>query len=95
MWNIKPHIRGDDMSAHIVIDGDLSINFQIDGEPSNIVKISDYAYPVYTGVTQVTPSAEMQTLLTENKTVISNIVINPIPSNYGLIAWNGSVLTVS
>lgn len=83
------------MSTHVVIDGDLNLTLQMDGEPSNIVKISDYAYPVYTGVTQVTPSSETQTLATENKTVTANIIINPIPSNYGLITWNGSVLTVS
>lgn len=93
------------MSDRVVIDGDLSIVFrldgdfditlQADGEPSNVVKISDYAYPVYTGPTQVTPSAETQTLSTTNKTVTADIIINPIPSNYGLITWNGSVLTVS
>lgn len=33
--------------------------------------------------------------MTENKTTQQNIVINPIPSNYGLITWNGSVITVS
>ena len=38
---------------------------------------------------------ETQTLATAEKTVLENIVINPIPSNYGLITWNGSVLTVS
>ena len=25
----------------------------------------------------------------------ANVTVNPIPSNYGLITWNGSVLTVS
>lgn len=83
------------MSAHIVIDGDLNINLNMDGEPSNVIKISDYAYPVYTGATEVTPTAETQTLSTTNKTVTTDIVINPIPSNYGLITYNGSVITVS
>lgn len=95
MWNIKPHIRGDDMSAHVVIDGDLNLTLQMDGEPSNVIKVTEYTAPTYTGSTEVTPSAETQTLLTANKTVISNIVINPIPNNYGLITWDGNILTVS
>lgn len=49
----------------------------------------------YTGVYEVTPSEETQTLLTENLISAHNFVINPIPSNYGKINWNGAVLTVS
>ena len=30
-----------------------------------------------------------------SKKFFKNIRINPIPSNYGLITWDGSVLTVS
>lgn len=26
---------------------------------------------------------------------LSQVTVNPIPSNYGLITWNGSILTVS
>lgn len=49
----------------------------------------------YTGAYEVTPSGETQTLETENKRMTGNVTINPIPSNYGLITWNGSILTVS
>ena len=49
----------------------------------------------YTGAYEVTPSEETQTLETENKRMTGNVTINPIPSNYGLIGWNGSILTVS
>ena len=52
-------------------------------------------YSVYTGVTEVTPSASTQTLSTAGLVVQSDITVNPIPSNYGLITWNGSFLTVS
>lgn len=51
--------------------------------------------PEYTGAVEVTPSPETQVLETEGKSVYSNITVNPIPSNYGLVTWNGSVLTVS
>ena len=34
-------------------------------------------------------------LETENKRMTGNVTINPIPSNYGLITWNGAFITVS
>lgn len=49
----------------------------------------------YHGETVVTPSSETQVLETAGKTLKDDITINPIPSNYGLITWNGSTLTVS
>lgn len=49
----------------------------------------------YDGPVEVTPTQETQTLATQGLFVDENIVINPIPSNYGLITWDGSVLTVS
>lgn len=52
-------------------------------------------YPDYEGETTFTPSAEMQTIQTAQTVLLSDITINPIPSNYGLITWNGATLTVS
>ena len=49
----------------------------------------------YTGSYEVTPSAETQTLDVEGKRMSRPLTVNPIPSNYGLITWNGSTLTVS
>ena len=49
----------------------------------------------YEGDYTVTPSQETQVLLTKNRLMRNNVTINPIPSNYGLITWNGGVLTVS
>ena len=49
----------------------------------------------YTGAYEITPSGETQTLETENKRMTGNVTINPIPSNYGLITWNGAFITVS
>lgn len=51
--------------------------------------------PIYEGDYEVTPTDRIQILATEGKLMMSDVVINPIPSNYGLIGWNGSVLTVS
>lgn len=49
----------------------------------------------YTGDYEVTPSNEIQVLNTNGKSMTDNVTINPIPSNYGLITWNGGFLTVS
>lgn len=50
---------------------------------------------VYEGPYEATPSRETQTLGTENLMMSRNVTINPIPSNYGLITYNGAILTVS
>lgn len=49
----------------------------------------------YNGNYTVTPSLATQVLNTAGSILVQNITINPIPSNYGLITWDGSVLTVS
>lgn len=49
----------------------------------------------YTGAYDVIPSSDVQTLNTEGFRLTRNIVVNPVPSNYGLITWNGAFLTVS
>lgn len=51
--------------------------------------------PPYTGETSFTPSAEAQTVPTAGRTMNADITIEPIPSNYGLITWDGSTITVS
>ena len=55
--------------------------------------VSDYA--AYDGAYEVTPTRETQTLQTASKVLAQNVTINPIPSNYGLITWDGHTLTVS
>lgn len=49
----------------------------------------------YHGIYEVTPSSETQILDTDTLILDGNITINPIPSNYGLISWDGSTITVS
>lgn len=49
----------------------------------------------YHGSYTVTPSSEAQVLDTDTLILDGNITINPIPSNYGLITWDGSTITVS
>lgn len=49
----------------------------------------------YDGPYEFTPTEETQTIEIEERTARHDITINPIPSNYGLITWNGVTLTVS
>ena len=49
----------------------------------------------YTGAYEFTPTRGTQVIEIANKKATADITINPIPSNYGLITWNGSTLTVS
>lgn len=49
----------------------------------------------YEGSYELTPTQQTQILPTEGLRMTANVVINPIPSNYGRIGWNGLFLTVS
>ena len=49
----------------------------------------------YPGPYEVTPTQDTQTLATANKAMASDVTVNPIPHNYGLITWDGSKLRVS
>lgn len=84
-----------ELSLDLHIDGDMSLNIPVDGEAGTVIKVTEHDLPVYSGQTEITPSEDTQVLQTANKTVLQNIIINPIPSNYGRITWNGSTLTVS
>lgn len=62
---------------------------------SGTVDVAGSILPIYDGEYTITPGDEEQVLQTRKTVLTENIVINPIPSNYGKIAWNGAVLTVS
>lgn len=51
--------------------------------------------PLYTGAHSFTPTGERQVIAIDGKRSDGDITIEPIPSNYGLITYNGSVITVS
>ena len=69
---------------------DFNIRSEFDCEFDNGIKNSDYE-----GSYTVTPTEQTQTLQTTSKLLGQDITINPIPSNYGLITWDGTRLTVS
>lgn len=49
----------------------------------------------YEGDYVVTPTQSTQTLSTAGMKMTGDVTVNPIPNNYGLITWNGSIITVS
>lgn len=51
--------------------------------------------PDYDGPYEVTPGPEAQIFQTKDHAMRENLRINPIPNNYGLITYNGGVITVS
>lgn len=72
------------------INGSLHGSASIHGELS--IRGSHSA--PYDGSYEVVPSEDLQTLGTQRRVLANDIVIHPIPSNYGRIDWDGSVLTV-
>lgn len=84
----------------IIVSGDISTNKSvIEGEviTEREVVTGDLKMieSPYTGLYEFTPSSSIQTIEIAGKTARQNIIVNPIPSNYGLITWDGSTLTVS
>ena len=52
-------------------------------------------YAEYQGEYTFTPGDEAQTVQTEGLVLMHDITINPVPSNYGKITYNGSTIMVS
>ena len=51
--------------------------------------------PRYDGDYVFTPAQQEQTIPIKDLMARQDITIEPIPSNYGLITWDGSTITVS
>lgn len=82
-----------DCSVITVLDGDFSVGGFLDGDYGEFKIVSDI--PVYEGGYEVTPGPTEQVLQTSGMQMEDNIRVAPIPQNYGLITWDGSVITVS
>ncbi len=74
-------IQDNDALDYILESSTAIINY-IDGE-------------IYSGDYTVTPTRQPQVLLTSNKVLLENITVEAIPSCYGLVEWNGSVMRIS
>ena len=91
-------VRGEDSIASLSGDA-VSVPVSVDDAEASlsadsVIVIHEGEVP-YTGRYTFTPSEETQTVSIQGKTASRDIIINPIPNNYGLITWNGAILTVS
>ena len=78
----------------IILDGDLGLTQAGSAECGIVTRVHD-PQPTYTGETDITAGAEAITLETRGKLMTEDIIVEPIPSNYGLLTWDGSTLRVS
>lgn len=89
------HVYGE-LSGVLTPAGTLSGTLSTPATIQGKLTVPQYVLPpAYTGPYEVTPSSETQTLDTDTFYMNGNITINPVPSNYGLITWDGSTITVS
>lgn len=78
------------INSAVKLTGNISDNRKLKGNITLKTK-----YKEYEGIYEITPSNKQTILETNNKVLYKNIIVNPIPSRYGLITWNGQTLTVS
>lgn len=87
-------------SATLRVEGGGSATLKVEEPTSATFAASQYVpyVPVlerWEGPYEVTPQATAQVLATSGLQMASDLTIGPIPSNYGLVTWDGSTLTVS
>lgn len=86
--------------ARVRVDDATSAALRVGDPPAVTFGTGEYVpyVPVideYDGPYEVTPTNVAQTLATRGLLSTADIVVNPIPSNWGRITWDGSTLTVS
>lgn len=87
-------------SATLRVEGGGSATLRVGEHGSATFAASQYVpyVPVlerWGGPYEVTPQDSAQTLATSGLQMARDLTIGPIPSNYGLVTWDGSTLTVS
>lgn len=106
---ITGHVTAVDFHLHPLEDGegfnivdsqgniinDFSPEEQVEALHGNITLPDVVSPAAYPGPYSVTPADEAQTIPVRGFYMESDLTIDPVPSNYGLITWNGSILTVS
>lgn len=89
------HVYGEiegTLSGIGTLEGSLSSAGTLDG---SLTIPSAAGVEKYEGGYTFTPSSSEQIIPILGKMATENIVINPVPSQYGLITWDGATITVS
>ena len=77
-------------TEEVLLEAETAETVTLDAEA--VIAIPPEAYK---GEYTIEPSEEEQTISIAGKTATQDITISPIPSNYGLITYNGSSIIVS
>ena len=89
------HVYGE-LTGKLTSSGQLSGFLNAQKGISGLLTIpSAVGVEVYDGPYEFTPTEDTQTIEIEHLMATQDIVIDPIPYNYGLITWSGSTLKVS
>lgn len=84
-----------ELTCVLSIESGLSGGLSTDGTLKGSLSFAAGEAPVYTGPYEIAPTTEAQSVHVGGMAMREDLIIDPIPSNYGLITWNGSTLTVS
>lgn len=71
------------------------VNSSVGFNPVFTPKIEVVQAEYYDGPTVVVPMRTEQVLHARNKTMPDDVIVTKIPNNYGLITFNGGIITVS
>lgn len=86
----------DRISGTLQVIGQLSGVLSSVGSISGALSVPERIVPEsFSGPYEYTPTDAEQIVEITGLLATDNITIKPIPSNYGLITWDGSVITVS
>lgn len=87
------------MDVKMVVGTGTDVNMSVDNNNYIHASVDSFAYiknfkDVYAGETHIAPTDSTIILDTAGMVVPDQIIIDPIPSNYGRIEWDGSTLTI-
>ena len=71
------------------------ITLRVREQPPLTFRITEGGAPARTQNKEAIPSQEAQIITPDEGYLLDSVTVAPIPSNYGLITYNGGILTVS
>lgn len=89
------------MAIRLDIEQPVSVTFDIGDSPTTefgageYIPVYDRDRPFYDGPYEIVPTSTPQVLGTSGLAMHRDVTIGAVPSNYGLITYDGSTLTVS
>lgn len=83
-----------ELELPLELEAELCFLEELDAELETTVSVRAMDYPEYGGPTEFEPSESAQVIATASSTVLQDIIIRPIPSNYGRIEYDGAALSV-